>query len=228
MRSTPASHSQGRPVRRPDARPGPRRAPAQRQRRARSRSPPTPASASTSPRARCRSGRATSCSSATASFRPTSIRGCSSLIAECSWSSFRSPREGWPDEARLLERLADPRVQVPRRVARAVQQRLQGRPRRALEGDARHQAPGSSSMPSRAWASCPVDLAETPVDILATGAQKWLLSPWGSGFFYVRKEILEQLTPPVRRLARLSGHRRLQQAHGLQPRRGTMIRAASS
>ena len=42
----------------------------------------------------------------------------------------------------------------------------------------------------------PVDLTETPVDILATGAQKWLLSPWGSGFFYVRKEILDQLTPP--------------------------------
>ena len=34
------------------------------------------------------------------------------------------------------------------------------------------------------------------MDILATGAQKWLLSPWGSGFFYVRREILGQLAPP--------------------------------
>jgi selenocysteine lyase/cysteine desulfurase len=42
----------------------------------------------------------------------------------------------------------------------------------------------------------PVDLRATEVDILATGAQKWLLSPWGSGFVYVRKAILDKLTPP--------------------------------
>ncbi len=50
-------------------------------------------------------------------------------------------------------------------------------------------------MPSRAWASCRSTSQETPVDILATGAQKWLLSPWGSGFFYVRKEILDSSRP---------------------------------
>jgi len=40
-----------------------------------------------------------------------------------------------------------------------------------------------------------LDLASTPVDILACGAQKWLLSPWGSGFVYVRRELVQQLQP---------------------------------
>lgn len=43
----------------------------------------------------------------------------------------------------------------------------------------------------------PLDLADTPVDILACGAQKWLLSPWGSGFVYVREELARTLEPPV-------------------------------
>jgi len=33
------------------------------------------------------------------------------------------------------------------------------------------------------------------VDILACGAQKWLLSPWGSGFVYVRRELVSTLEP---------------------------------
>jgi selenocysteine lyase/cysteine desulfurase len=33
------------------------------------------------------------------------------------------------------------------------------------------------------------------VDIFACGAQKWLLSPWGSGFVYVRRELIERLEP---------------------------------
>lgn len=40
-----------------------------------------------------------------------------------------------------------------------------------------------------------LDVSRTPIDILACGGQKWLLSPWGSGFTYVRREILEQITP---------------------------------
>jgi selenocysteine lyase/cysteine desulfurase len=31
--------------------------------------------------------------------------------------------------------------------------------------------------------------------MLACGGQKWLLSPWGSGFTYVRPEILETIVP---------------------------------
>jgi selenocysteine lyase/cysteine desulfurase len=33
------------------------------------------------------------------------------------------------------------------------------------------------------------------VDILSCGAQKWLMSPWGSAFVYVRRELIEQLEP---------------------------------
>ena len=40
-----------------------------------------------------------------------------------------------------------------------------------------------------------LDLSKTHVDILSCGAQKWLLSPWGSGFVYVRKALIETLEP---------------------------------
>lgn len=40
-----------------------------------------------------------------------------------------------------------------------------------------------------------LDLAATHIDILASGAQKWLLSPWGTGLTYVREELIEQLIP---------------------------------
>jgi cysteine desulfurase / selenocysteine lyase len=40
-----------------------------------------------------------------------------------------------------------------------------------------------------------LDLRTTPVDILACGAQKWLLSPWGAGFAYVRRELIQRLEP---------------------------------
>ncbi|MGQ0767167.1 MAG: aminotransferase class V-fold PLP-dependent enzyme [Gemmatimonadota bacterium] len=40
-----------------------------------------------------------------------------------------------------------------------------------------------------------LDLRRTAVDILACGAQKWLCSPWGSGFVYVRRELVRRLEP---------------------------------
>lgn len=45
--------------------------------------------------------------------------------------------------------------------------------------------------------ACPLDVHAAKVDILACGAQKWLLSPWGSGFVYVREELARSLEPPV-------------------------------
>jgi selenocysteine lyase/cysteine desulfurase len=41
----------------------------------------------------------------------------------------------------------------------------------------------------------PLDVQRVAVDLLACGAQKWLLSPWGSGFTYVRPSLLDRLTP---------------------------------
>ena len=40
-----------------------------------------------------------------------------------------------------------------------------------------------------------LDLRRLHVDIFSSGAQKWLLSPWGSGFVYVRRKLVEQLEP---------------------------------
>ncbi len=41
----------------------------------------------------------------------------------------------------------------------------------------------------------PLDVVAANVDILACGAQKWLLSPWGTGFAYVRDELIARLEP---------------------------------
>lgn len=40
-----------------------------------------------------------------------------------------------------------------------------------------------------------LDVKESLVDVLACGAQKWLLSPWGTGFVYVRDELVRQIEP---------------------------------
>ena len=41
----------------------------------------------------------------------------------------------------------------------------------------------------------PLDVRACEVDVLACGMQKWLLSPWGTGFVYVRRELLDVLQP---------------------------------
>jgi selenocysteine lyase/cysteine desulfurase len=43
--------------------------------------------------------------------------------------------------------------------------------------------------------AAPLDVRECAIDILACGAQKWLLSPWGTGFAYVRRELIADLEP---------------------------------
>jgi cysteine desulfurase / selenocysteine lyase len=42
-----------------------------------------------------------------------------------------------------------------------------------------------------------LDVATSHVDILACGAQKWLLSPWGTGFAYVHHDLVSAMEPPV-------------------------------
>lgn len=42
-----------------------------------------------------------------------------------------------------------------------------------------------------------LDVRACQVDILACGGQKWLLSPWGTGFAYVRRELVRSLEPAV-------------------------------
>jgi cysteine desulfurase/selenocysteine lyase len=43
--------------------------------------------------------------------------------------------------------------------------------------------------------AAPLDVRRTQIDLLASGGQKWLLSPWGTGFTYVHPELLDAIDP---------------------------------
>ena len=102
--------------------------------------------------------------------------------------------EGWPDEARLLERVADPRVKV---LAVSLVQFATGYRVDLARLSAATRASGTWLVVDaiQGLGVEPLDLAKTPVDILSSGGQKWLLSPWGSGFTYVRRELVPRLDP---------------------------------
>jgi selenocysteine lyase/cysteine desulfurase len=104
--------------------------------------------------------------------------------------------EGWPDEDYLTARMADPQVKA---LAVSLVQFSNG-----YRVDLGRLSRGAAATGTwlvvdaiQGLGHLPVDLAETPVDILSCGAQKWLCSPWGSGFFHVRESLIEQLTPPM-------------------------------
>jgi cysteine desulfurase / selenocysteine lyase len=104
--------------------------------------------------------------------------------------------EGWPDEARLLERLRDPRVRV---LAVSLVQFSNGY---LVDLDRLSAATRESGAflvvdAIQGIGQLPVDLSRTPVDVLACGGQKWLLSPWGSGFVYVRRDLIGALDPAI-------------------------------
>ena len=102
--------------------------------------------------------------------------------------------EGWPDESRLHERLGDPRV---RAVTVSLTQFSNGYTvdLAALSRATRETGRWLVVDAIQAVGQVPVDVQRTPVDFLACGSQKWLLSPWGTGFLYVRKELCTQLEP---------------------------------
>jgi cysteine desulfurase / selenocysteine lyase len=104
--------------------------------------------------------------------------------------------DGWPDEEYLLGRLADPRVRV---LAISLVQFSNGYTVDLGRLSAATRAANTYLVVDaiQGIGQIPVDLRATPVDILACGAQKWLLSPWGSGFVYVRRELITELRPAV-------------------------------
>jgi cysteine desulfurase/selenocysteine lyase len=104
--------------------------------------------------------------------------------------------EGWPDEEHLLERLRDPRVRV---LAVSFVQFSNGYRADLKKLGAACRANGTYLVVDgiQGVGNSVLDLRETPVDILACGGQKWLLSPWGSGFVYVRKELIPALEPAI-------------------------------
>ncbi len=104
--------------------------------------------------------------------------------------------EGWPDEARLLARLADPRVRC---LAVSLTQFANGYTVDLARFSAETRARGQFLVVDaiQAIGQLPVDVRATPVDILSCGGQKWLLSPWGSGFLYVRQALIATLDPTI-------------------------------
>jgi selenocysteine lyase/cysteine desulfurase len=104
--------------------------------------------------------------------------------------------EGWPDEARILARLADPRVRC---LAVSLTQFANGYTvdLAALSRETRARGQFLVVDAIQAVGQLPVDLRATPVDIFSCGAQKWLLSPWGSGFMYVRRDLIPTLDPAI-------------------------------
>jgi selenocysteine lyase/cysteine desulfurase len=103
---------------------------------------------------------------------------------------------GWPDEASLEERLEDPRVRV---LAISMVQFASGYRANLDRLSARCRAAGCYLVVDaiQGIGQLPFDVQRTPVDILACGGQKWLLSPWGSGFVYVRRDLIGVLEPAV-------------------------------
>ncbi len=108
----------------------------------------------------------------------------------------RCRSEGWPDEDHLLERLRDPNVRV---LAVSFVQFSNGYRADLKKLGAACRANGTFLVVDgiQGIGNSVLDVRDTPIDILSCGGQKWLLSPWGSGFVYVRKELIEQLEPTI-------------------------------
>ncbi|HEY7685800.1 MAG TPA: aminotransferase class V-fold PLP-dependent enzyme [Gemmatimonadales bacterium] len=104
--------------------------------------------------------------------------------------------EGWPDEEYLLGALRDPRVRV---LAISFVQFSNGYRVDLKKLSAATRANDTYLVVDgiQGVGNSVLDVRETPVDILACGGQKWLLSPWGSGFVYVRKELITSLEPAI-------------------------------
>jgi cysteine desulfurase / selenocysteine lyase len=106
----------------------------------------------------------------------------------------RCTAQGWPDEDHLLQRLRDPRVKV---LAVSFVQFSNGYRADLKKLSAACRANGTYFVVDgiQGIGNSVLDVRETSIDILACGGQKWLLSPWGSGFVYVRKELVPKLEP---------------------------------
>jgi selenocysteine lyase/cysteine desulfurase len=104
--------------------------------------------------------------------------------------------EGWPDEERLLQRLADPKVRV---LAVSITQFSTGYTvdLDRLSAETRRLGKWLVVDAIQGIGHLALDLRRTQVDLLACGGQKWLLSPWGSGFVYARKELIPEFRPPM-------------------------------
>jgi cysteine desulfurase / selenocysteine lyase len=103
-------------------------------------------------------------------------------------------RDGLPDEARLLEELRRPEVRVVTTswVTFATGYRAD---LAAIGRACRERGIYFVVDAIQGLGALTLDVAALDIDILACGGQKWLLSPWGTGFAYIREELARTLEP---------------------------------
>ncbi len=108
----------------------------------------------------------------------------------------RLPRTaaGWPDEAALYQRLEHPAVKA---VSVSLTQFSNGYTVDLERLSRATRAAGKWLVVDaiQGLGHVPVDVQRTPVDFLACGGQKWLLSPWGTGFLHVRRDLCQRFEP---------------------------------
>jgi selenocysteine lyase/cysteine desulfurase len=106
------------------------------------------------------------------------------------------PRDdrGWPDEARLLERLERGDVGI---FALSCVQFASGYRADVEKFGALCRERGIFFVVDaiQSLGQIPLDVRAAKIDVLATGAHKWLCAPFGTGFAYVRRELLERMEP---------------------------------
>ena len=105
-------------------------------------------------------------------------------------------RDGLQDEARLLEQLKRPEVKVV--TMSWVSFSTGYRADLATIGrECRKRGIYFVVDAIQGVGAMTLDLSKVEVDILASGGQKWMLSPWGTGFVYVREGLAKELDPAV-------------------------------
>jgi selenocysteine lyase/cysteine desulfurase len=108
------------------------------------------------------------------------------------------PRDsrGWPDEARILERLDRGDVSIfalsSVQFASGYRADLARFGRFCRERGIFFVVDGIQSL-----GQIPLDVRAAEIDVLAAGGHKWLCSPFGTGFAYVRRELVERMEPRI-------------------------------
>ncbi|MHB2032492.1 MAG: aminotransferase class V-fold PLP-dependent enzyme [Gemmatimonadaceae bacterium] len=104
-------------------------------------------------------------------------------------------RDGLTDEAALLASLDDPKVKILAvswvGFATGYRVDLVAMGRRCRERGVHLVVDAIQGL-----GPLPLDVRAVQPAILSCGAQKWLLSPWGAGFTYVREDLIPALDPP--------------------------------
>jgi cysteine desulfurase / selenocysteine lyase len=107
-----------------------------------------------------------------------------------------TPR-GFPDEARLVERLEAGDVSIL--TVSSVQ--FSNGYRMDLEAlsEACRRAGALFFVDAiQSLGHLPIDVRRTPIDVLACGSHKWLCGPFGVGILYVRRDVRDRLEPVLR------------------------------